>query len=184
MGEIDDAIRRAAANTATRPIPKTAGAQMRFLLKAEKSSTRAVAGRLGGHPAHRGALCEGTLRRPRRDLAARLERLFDAQAAVATEQQIQRIAAARLLRGPGTGVAEEAAVTEHSSWPVSTRVGDLSPAFRVIQRPGVADLGCDLRGHGGGCLRGVSPGVGVRAVFVLGSGLWVGGRRSASVRGW
>lgn len=127
---------------------------------------------------------KGTLRRPRRDLAARLERLFDAQAAVATEKQLQRIAADRLLRGPGTGVAEEAAVTEHSSWPVSTRVGDLSPAFRVIQRPGVADLGCDLRGHGGGCLRGVSPGVGVRAVFVLGSGLWVGGRRSASVRRW
>jgi hypothetical protein len=37
VGEIDDALKRAAANTAMRPIPKSAGAQMRFLAKVEKA---------------------------------------------------------------------------------------------------------------------------------------------------
>jgi hypothetical protein len=36
VGEIEDALARAAADTATRPIPKSGQAQMRFLLKAEK----------------------------------------------------------------------------------------------------------------------------------------------------
>lgn len=153
MGEIDDALNRAAANTATRPIPKTAGARMRFLVKAEKGSTRAVAARLGVSQRTVERYVKGTLRHPRKDLAARLERevrrdwqprvkqrarkraatstgivietrarfgftaapgstddartrrltqhlppayaarLFDAQAAGATEQQLQRIAA-------------------------------------------------------------------------------------------
>jgi transcriptional regulator with XRE-family HTH domain len=153
VGEIEDALRRAAANTATRPIPKTAGARMRFLVKAEKGSTRAVAARLGVTQRTVERYLKGTLRRPRADLAARLEtevrrawqprvqqrakrraatstglvietrarfgftaapgstddgrvrrltqhlpppyaaRLFDAQAAGATEQQLRRIAA-------------------------------------------------------------------------------------------
>lgn len=74
MGEIEDALRRAAAGTATRPIPKTAGAQMRFLLKAEKGSTRALAARLGVSQRTVERYLKGTLRRPRKDLAARLER--------------------------------------------------------------------------------------------------------------
>lgn len=153
MGEIDDAIRRAAAGTATRPIPKSAGARMRFLVRAEKGSTRAVAARLGVSQRTVERYVKGTLRQPRPELAARLERevrrdwqprvqqrakkraatatgivietrarfgftaapgstddgrirritqhlpppyaarLFDAQAAGATEQQLQRIAA-------------------------------------------------------------------------------------------
>ena len=40
MSEIDDALARATASTATRPIPKSAQAQMRFVVKAEKGSTR------------------------------------------------------------------------------------------------------------------------------------------------
>jgi hypothetical protein len=47
MGIISDSLERASARTATRPIPATAGAQMRFLVKQLKGSTRAVAGLLG-----------------------------------------------------------------------------------------------------------------------------------------
>jgi hypothetical protein len=56
VGEIVDALQRAAANTATRPIPKSAQAQMRFLLKAEKGSTRALRRSNRGRPncRHRG----------------------------------------------------------------------------------------------------------------------------------
>jgi transcriptional regulator with XRE-family HTH domain len=74
VGEIEDALQRAAANTATRPIPKSARAQMRFLLKAEKGSTRAVAARLGVTQRTVERYLKGQLRRPRKDLAARLER--------------------------------------------------------------------------------------------------------------
>ncbi|WP_329140416.1 XRE family transcriptional regulator [Streptomyces sp. NBC_01476] len=153
MGIIGDSLDKAAANTATRPIPKSAPAQMRFLVKSEKGSTRAVAGRLGVTQRTVERYLKGQLRRPRAELAARLERevrkdwqprvrgrakkraassggivietrarfgftaapgstddgrmrritqhlppayaarLFDAQAAGATEQQLQRIAA-------------------------------------------------------------------------------------------
>lgn len=74
MGEIEDALQRAAASTATRPIPKSAGARMRFLAKHEKGSTRAVADRLGISQRTVERYLKGTLRRPRKDLAARLER--------------------------------------------------------------------------------------------------------------
>ena len=74
MGEVEDALARAAAGAATRPIPKTAGARMRFLLRTEKGSTRAVAARLGVTPRTVERYVKGTLRRPRKDLAARLER--------------------------------------------------------------------------------------------------------------
>jgi transcriptional regulator with XRE-family HTH domain len=153
VGEFEDALQRAAVNTATRPIPKTAGARMRFLVKAEKGSTASVAARLGVSRRTVERYVKGTLRRPRPELAARLEqevrkdwqprvrqrakkqpatatgnvnetrarfgftaapgstddarmrritqhlppayaaRLFDAQAAGATEQQLRRIAA-------------------------------------------------------------------------------------------
>lgn len=74
MGDMEDALARAAANTATRPIPKSAGAQMRFLLKVEKGSTRALAARLGISQRTVERYVKGTLRQPRKDLAARLER--------------------------------------------------------------------------------------------------------------
>jgi transcriptional regulator with XRE-family HTH domain len=74
VGEIEDALARAAANTATRPIPKSAPAQIRFLVKAEKGSTRAVAARLGVTQRTVERYLKGTLRRPRAELAARLER--------------------------------------------------------------------------------------------------------------
>ncbi|SEG92037.1 Helix-turn-helix [Actinacidiphila yanglinensis] len=74
MGDMEDALARAAANTATRPIPKSAGAQMRFLLRVEKGSTRALAARLGISQRTVERYVKGTLRQPRKDLAARLER--------------------------------------------------------------------------------------------------------------
>src|SRR4051812_23601166 len=74
MGEIEDALARAAANTATRPIPKSAQAQVRFLLKTEKGSTRAVAARLGVSQRTVEPYIKGAFRRPRKDLAARLGR--------------------------------------------------------------------------------------------------------------
>ncbi|SDN41028.1 telomere-protecting terminal protein Tpg [Actinacidiphila guanduensis] len=74
MGEIEDALARATESTATRPIPKTARAQMRFLVKAEKGSTAAAAARLGVTRRTVERYLKGTLRRPRKELAARLER--------------------------------------------------------------------------------------------------------------
>jgi hypothetical protein len=47
MGDIDNAIERAGYEVVTKAPPKTPLAQMRLLLKAEKGSTKAVAGRLG-----------------------------------------------------------------------------------------------------------------------------------------
>lgn len=73
MGVIQDSLDRASAATATRPLPKSAGARMRFLLRTEKGSTRAVAARLGITQRTVERYVKGTLRRPRKDLAARLE---------------------------------------------------------------------------------------------------------------
>ncbi|WP_329361305.1 helix-turn-helix domain-containing protein [Streptomyces sp. NBC_00669] len=73
MGVIQDSLDRASAATATRPLPKSAGARMRFLLRTEKGSTRAVAARLGISQRTVERYIKGTLRRPRKDLAARLE---------------------------------------------------------------------------------------------------------------
>jgi transcriptional regulator with XRE-family HTH domain len=73
MGIIGDSLDRASAATATRPIPKTAQAQMRFLVKSEKGSTRVVAARLGVSQRTVERYVKGTLRRPRAELAARLE---------------------------------------------------------------------------------------------------------------
>ncbi|MXM68942.1 XRE family transcriptional regulator [Streptomyces sp. HUCO-GS316] len=47
MGDIDDALDRAGYEHVTKPPPKTAPAQMRLLVKAEKGSTKAAARRLG-----------------------------------------------------------------------------------------------------------------------------------------
>ncbi|MFD5897261.1 MULTISPECIES: telomere-protecting terminal protein Tpg [unclassified Streptomyces] len=72
MGIIGDSITKAAENTATRPIPKSAGARIRFLLKKEKGSTRAVARRLGCSQRTVERYLKGDLKRPRAALAERL----------------------------------------------------------------------------------------------------------------
>ena len=95
MGEIEDALKRAAANTATRPIPKSAQAQMRFLLKTEKGSTRALAARLGVTQRTVERYLKGTLRRPRKDLAARLEREVRKDWQPRVQQRAKKHAASR-----------------------------------------------------------------------------------------
>jgi hypothetical protein len=72
MGILGDSLDKAAASTFTRPIPKSAQAQMRFLVKHEKGSTRAVAERLGTTQRTVERYLTGQFRRPRKDLAARL----------------------------------------------------------------------------------------------------------------
>ncbi|MFI8504860.1 telomere-protecting terminal protein Tpg [Streptomyces sp. NPDC085524] len=47
MGIVGDSLDQAAQAVATRPIPRSAGAQMRYLVKQHKGSTKAVAGLLG-----------------------------------------------------------------------------------------------------------------------------------------
>jgi hypothetical protein len=74
VGILADSLDKAAANTVTRPIPKSAQAQFRFLLKQDKGSTRAVAVRLGTTQRTVERYLKGTFRRPRKDLADRLER--------------------------------------------------------------------------------------------------------------
>ncbi|MFF3359577.1 telomere-protecting terminal protein Tpg [Streptomyces sp. NPDC002917] len=72
MGIIGDSLDKAAANTATRPVPKSAGAQIRFLVKHEKGSTRTVALRLVISQRTVERYLKGQIRTPRPDLAAKL----------------------------------------------------------------------------------------------------------------
>ncbi|QNP67956.1 telomere-protecting terminal protein Tpg [Streptomyces genisteinicus] len=72
MGIIGDSLDRAVQAVFTRPIPKSAGAQMRALVKAEKGSTRAVAVRLGVSQRTVERYLTGQIRRPRAELAQRL----------------------------------------------------------------------------------------------------------------
>ncbi|MFI0220445.1 telomere-protecting terminal protein Tpg [Streptomyces lydicus] len=73
MGILADSLDKAAAAT-TRPIPKSAGAQMRFLVKQYKGSTQAVAQLLGISQRTVERYVKDQIRRPRRELAARIER--------------------------------------------------------------------------------------------------------------
>lgn len=74
MGIIGDSLDKAAAASATRPIPQSAQAQMRFLVKTEKGSTKAVAQRLGVSQRTVERYLTGQFKRPRKDLAATIER--------------------------------------------------------------------------------------------------------------
>ncbi|MFD5065492.1 telomere-protecting terminal protein Tpg [Streptomyces sp. NPDC058394] len=73
MGIIGDSLDKAAIATATRPIPKSAGAQIRFLVKHEKGSTRTAALRLGISQRTVERYLKGQIRTPRPELAATLE---------------------------------------------------------------------------------------------------------------
>ncbi|MGV9915548.1 telomere-protecting terminal protein Tpg [Streptomyces tendae] len=72
MGIISDGLDRAAQQAFTRPIPKSAGAQMRYLVKQFKG-TRAVAQQLGVSQRTVERYVKDQIRRPRADLAQRLE---------------------------------------------------------------------------------------------------------------
>ena len=72
MDTVQGSLEEAAAATFTRPVPKTARAQMRFLVHQAKGSTRAVAGLLGISQRTVERYLTGQFKRPRPDLAARL----------------------------------------------------------------------------------------------------------------
>ncbi|GAA2931046.1 hypothetical protein GCM10011428_55630 [Streptomyces violaceus] len=72
MGIVGDGLERAVQQAFTRPIPKSAGAQMRYLVKQLKG-TRAVAEALGISQRTVERYIKDQIRRPRADLAQRLE---------------------------------------------------------------------------------------------------------------
>lgn len=71
MGIVGDGLNRAVQQAFTRPIPKSAGAQMRYLVKQLKG-TRAVAEALGVSQRTVERYVKDQIRRPRADLAQRL----------------------------------------------------------------------------------------------------------------
>jgi hypothetical protein len=71
VGIISDSLEKAAARTATRPIPKAAGVQMRYLVK-QAGGTRAVARLLGISQRTVERYVRDQIRWPRPELAARL----------------------------------------------------------------------------------------------------------------
>jgi hypothetical protein len=73
MGKLGDSLDKAVQGAFTRPIPKTAGAQMRYLVKQLKG-TRAAAEALGITQRTVERYVRNQIKKPRRELAARLER--------------------------------------------------------------------------------------------------------------
>ncbi|MGW1767698.1 telomere-protecting terminal protein Tpg [Streptomyces sp. NPDC002073] len=72
MGVVGDSLDRAGEAAFTRPIPKSAGAQMRYLVKQEKT-TKAVAGLLGISQRTVERYVKDQIKKPKADLAARME---------------------------------------------------------------------------------------------------------------
>lgn len=72
MGKLADSLDRAVERTFTRPVPKSAGTQMRYLVK-QLGGTRPVATLLGVTQRTVERYVKGQIKRPRKDLAARLE---------------------------------------------------------------------------------------------------------------
>lgn len=72
MGKLGDSLDKAVQQTFTRPIPKSAPAQMRYLVRQLKG-TRQVAQLLGISQRTVERYVVNTLKRPRKDLAARIE---------------------------------------------------------------------------------------------------------------
>jgi DNA-binding transcriptional MocR family regulator len=73
MGKLGDSLDKAVRGAFTRPIPKTAGAQMRYLVKQLKS-TRVAAAALGISQRTVERYVKNQIKKPRKELAARLER--------------------------------------------------------------------------------------------------------------
>ncbi|MFD0169519.1 telomere-protecting terminal protein Tpg [Streptomyces decoyicus] len=74
MGILGESLEKAAAANTTRPIPKSAGAQVRFLVRQHKGSTKAVARLLDISQRTVERYVKDQIKRPRKDLAARIER--------------------------------------------------------------------------------------------------------------
>lgn len=73
MGKLGDSLDQAVAKAFTRPAPKSAQAQVKYLVKQLKG-TKAAAEALGVSQRTVERYVTGKLKRPRKDLAARLER--------------------------------------------------------------------------------------------------------------
>ncbi|MET9324487.1 XRE family transcriptional regulator [Streptomyces sp. NPDC003038] len=73
MGIIGDSLERAAREADTRPIPRSAGARVRYLVRQHKGATRAVAGLLGVSQRTVERYVKGQIRKPKAALAGRLE---------------------------------------------------------------------------------------------------------------
>ncbi len=92
MGIIGDGLDRAAQQAFTRPIPKSAGAQMRYLVKQLKG-TRQAAGLLGISQRTVERYVKNQIRRPRADLAQRLADAVRARWQPQVRQRARRQAA-------------------------------------------------------------------------------------------
>ncbi|WP_371594715.1 telomere-protecting terminal protein Tpg [Streptomyces virginiae] len=73
MRVVGDSLDRASQEAFTRPIPKSAGAQMRYLVRRHKGSTRAVASLLGVSQRTVERYVKDQFKRPKTDLAGRME---------------------------------------------------------------------------------------------------------------
>ncbi len=73
MSRFGDGLDRAVQQAFTRPAPKTAGAQMRYLVR-QLGGTRAAAGMLRVSQRTVERYVKGQIKKPRRDLAARMQR--------------------------------------------------------------------------------------------------------------
>ncbi|GAA0396427.1 helix-turn-helix transcriptional regulator [Streptomyces luteireticuli] len=74
MDTVGEGLDKALQKAFTRPVPKSAGAQMRYLVKQHKGSTKQVAQLLGVTQRTVERYVKDQIRRPRPDLAARIER--------------------------------------------------------------------------------------------------------------
>ncbi|MFF8867354.1 telomere-protecting terminal protein Tpg [Streptomyces sp. NPDC015139] len=74
MADVGEELEKAVEGAFTRPIPKSAGAQMRYLVKQYKGSTKQVALLLGITQRTVERYVKDQIKRPRPDLAARIER--------------------------------------------------------------------------------------------------------------
>ncbi|MEV4944969.1 XRE family transcriptional regulator [Streptomyces sp. NPDC053755] len=74
MASVGDGLDKALERVFTRPIPKSPGARMRYLVKRSKGSTKAVARMLGVSQRTVERYVKDQIRKPRHDLADRLER--------------------------------------------------------------------------------------------------------------
>ncbi|WP_031506962.1 telomere-protecting terminal protein Tpg [Streptomyces megasporus] len=114
MGKIAEGLETAERNVFTRPIPKSAGARMRFLVRQAKGSTKAVARRLGvsqrtvqryvagqrKHPPK--ALAEALEREVRKDWQPRVRRRAERKAATSTGIAVEARARFGFTAAPGT----------------------------------------------------------------------------------
>ncbi|WP_431046879.1 telomere-protecting terminal protein Tpg [Streptomyces sp. P1-3] len=74
MVTVGEGLDKAVQAAFTRPVPKSAGAQMRYLVKQYKGSTKQVAELLGITQRTVERYVKDQIKRPRKDLAARMER--------------------------------------------------------------------------------------------------------------